>query len=182
MNLPEVMIEAADSISLPLTEKIFLVSTSTQTAYLLKQVENIEKNYAIFRRYRCSTSKFGIGQNKGSNQTPLGLHKIAEKIGGDQPPRTVFKSRKPVGMLGQNIENPSIVHRILWLQGLQPGLNAGGEVDSHERYIYIHGTPDDHTIGSPFSHGCVHLSEENLLDFFTLVNEGDLVWIQEADL
>ena len=130
-------------------------------------------------RYRCSTSKFGIGQTAGSNCTPLGLHRLAEKIGGGWPVGTVFKGRQPVGFTWQGMPLASITTRILWLEGLEPGFNRGGQVDSHARYIYIHGTGDEPTLGRPASHGCIHLAADDLIPLYDKLPVGTLVWISE---
>jgi hypothetical protein len=129
--------------------------------------------------FRCSTSRFGIGQTEGSNRTPLGLHRIAEKIGGGWPVGTVFKSRKPIGYTWRGMPDAKITTRILWLEGLEPGFNRGGNVDSHARYIYIHGTGDETTLGRPASCGCIHLAADDLISLFDKLPAGTLVWIQK---
>ncbi len=129
------------------------------------------------RRFRCSTSRFGIGQDAGSDCTPLGLHRIAEKIGGGWPVGTVFKSRQPVGFTWQGLPLAKITTRILWLEGLEPGFNRGGRVDSHARYIYIHGTGDEPGLARPASHGCIQLAADDLIPLFDQVPSGTLVWI-----
>ena len=128
-------------------------------------------------RYRASTSRFGIGQLSGSNCTPLGLHRVAEKIGAGQPIGTAFKSRRPVGLTWQGMAHAPIAHRILWLEGLEPGFNRGVKVDSHARYIYIHGLGDEPSLGRPASHGCIHLSAADLMPLFDFLPVGTLVWI-----
>ena len=75
--------------------------------------------------------------------------------------------------------NATITTRILWLAGLEAGYNQGGEVDSHDRYIYIHGTSDFQSLGKPASHGCVHLADDDLVFLFDQAPSGTLVWIQE---
>jgi len=132
--------------------------------------------YEFRGRYVASTSRFGMGQKIDSNRTPLGLHQIARKIGGDQPAGTVFKARVPIGTLAE-MPNATIVHRILWLAGLEPGLNRGGDVDTFRRYIYIHGFGDESTLGRPMSCGCVHLAAADLLPLYDLVPTGTLVWV-----
>ena len=113
----------------------------------------------LVRAFVISTSLRPPSNMKGSLGTPFGLHAIAEKIGQDQPPGAIFKSRVPTGQNfaalsdEENSEN-LITARILWLRGLEPGVNQGGEVDSHDRYIYIHGTNHEDRIGSPQSAGC----------------------------
>jgi hypothetical protein len=136
-------------------------------------------DYKLFKKYRCSTSRFGIGEVAGSNMTPRGLHRIAEKIGDGCPVGTVFKERKIVGYTFEGYPNALITTRIMWLEGLEPGFNRGGNLDSHDRYIYIHGTDDETTIGRPASHGCVHLAAEDLIPLYDKLPSGTLVWISE---
>jgi hypothetical protein len=135
-------------------------------------------DYRLRHHFRVSTSRFGIGQVANSNFTPLGLHRIAEKIGGGWPVGTVFKSRKMMGYTWKGLPNATITTRILWLEGLEPGFNRGGNVDTHARYIYIHGTGDEPSLGRPASHGCIHLSANDLVPLFHRVPSGTLVWIE----
>ena len=134
-------------------------------------------SYDLRRDFVVSTSAYGIGQVINSQQTPLGLHRIAQKIGGGSPIGTVFRSRKPVGLTSEGQPHASIVHRILWLEGLEPGLNRGGNVDTFERYIYIHGFGDESTLGRPQSHGCIHLAAKDLIPLYDQLPIGTLVWI-----
>jgi hypothetical protein len=137
-----------------------------------------DRRYNFIKQLPCSTSRFGIGQTEGSNCTPLGLHRIAEKIGADEPVGTVFKSRKVIGHTSQpEFADAKITTRILWLEGLEPGFNRGGNVDSHARYIYIHGTADQTSIGKPSSCGCIHLADADLIPLFDTLPSGTLVWI-----
>jgi hypothetical protein len=134
--------------------------------------------YHLQKQFVISTSRFGIGQIEGSNKTPLGLHRIARKIGGGQPVGTVFKGRKPIGTITQiGKDKAMICHRILWLDGLEPGFNRGGNVDTFTRYIYLHGFGDETTLGHPQSHGCIHVGASDLLPLFDAVPRGTLVWI-----
>ena len=114
-----------------------------------------------------------------SQQTPLGLHRIAQKIGAGQPVGTVFRSRKGVGLTWQGKPDATIVHRILWLEGLEPQFNCDGNVDTFRRYIYIHGFGDETTLGRPKSHGCIHMAAEDLIPLFDRLPVGTLVWIGE---
>lgn len=133
--------------------------------------------YTLRRSHLVSTSRFGLGQRNGSSRTPLGLHRIAEKIGGGWPVGAVFRSRQRVGFTWQGLPDATIVHRILWLDGLEPGYNRGGDVDTHARYIYLHGFSDETTLGRPMSHGCVHVAASDLLPLFDQLPTGTLVWI-----
>jgi hypothetical protein len=153
------------------TPFILTVNIADQTVSLFEQNKFIKK-------LPCSTSRFGIGQIEGSNQTPLGFHRIAEKIGAGVQAGTVFKGRKVVGHTSQpEFADAKITTRILWLEGLEPGLNRGGNVDSHARYIYIHGTADQSSLGKPASCGCIHLADADIIPLFDLLPSGTLVWI-----
>jgi hypothetical protein len=133
--------------------------------------------YEFRRQFLASTSAFGTGQRLNSNQTPLGLHRVARKVGAGHPIGTVFRGRQAVALTWQGQPEAVIVHRIFWLEGLEPGFNRGGEVDSFRRYIYIHGFGDETTLGRPVSLGCLHLAAADLLPLFDLLPIGTFVWI-----
>ena len=137
-------------------------------------------SYELAEEYSISTSRFGIGQKMHSNKTPLGLHRIARKVGGDQPVGTIFKSRVPVGRVGEGAGEAGIVHRILWLAGLEPGFNQGGQVDTFQRYIYLHGYGDETTLGRPQSLGCIHVGVADLIPLYRRVPRGTLVYISRT--
>lgn len=90
---------------------------------------------------------------------------------------SVFKSRELVGFTWGGVRGAAITHRILWLEGLEPGFNRGGSVDTFDRYIYIHGTGDEPSVGRPASHGCIHVRGAELLPLYDLLPCGTLVWI-----
>ena len=136
-----------------------------------------KNGYRLREQFRISTSRFGIGQVENSNRTPLGLHRVARKIGGGSPIGTVFRSREAIGLKWEGYPAASIVHRILWLEGMEPGFNRGGDVDTFRRYIYIHGFGDEKTLGRPQSHGCVHVGARDLIPLYDAVPEGTLVLI-----
>ena len=125
-----------------------------------------------------STSKYGVGNEEGSYKTPTGKHCVAEKIGADVSINEVFVGRKPQGVLdelkntGTDLPEDIITSRIIWLKGLEPGFNQGGNVDSYERYIYIHGTDEEEKIGSPASHGCIRMRNDDVIDLFDQIEEG----------
>jgi lipoprotein-anchoring transpeptidase ErfK/SrfK len=133
------------------------------------------------RSYPVSTAKNGMGERRGSECTPRGWHRVRAKIGSGFPPNTVFVGRRPTGetynmaLAEQYPDRDWILTRILWLGGLEPGLNRYGDVDTCWRYIYIHGTPDEDRIGSPVSHGCIRMKNADILDLFERVEAG--VWV-----
>lgn len=181
MNKPE-LISACEKNGVVPTQFLFIVNIATQTVVLFENQSpspQSKADYIPLKTHPCSTSRFGIGQQEGSNCTPLGLHRIAEKIGAEERAGTVFKARKVVGHTSQpEFADAKITTRIMWLEGLEPGFNRGGNVDSHARYIYIHGTSDQKSIGKPDSCGCIHLADADLIPLFEKLPSGTLVWIQ----
>ena len=173
------IVNVADQ-TVSLFEKSFSRSGGRQTAAFSGSLPRAaKKEFGFVKKFRCSTSRFGISPVEDSNGTPLGLHRVVEKIGGGWPVGTVFKGRRPVGYTWQGMPEAKITTRILWLEGLEPGFNRGGNVDSHARYIYIHGTGDQTTIGRPMSCGCIHLADDDLVPLFDRLPGGTLVWIAE---
>jgi hypothetical protein len=137
----------------------------------------------LLRQYAVSTATNGAGEHNGSFGTRGGRHRIAEKMGAGAPLCAAFKSREPTGESWTpelDAENPGrdwILTRILWLDGLEPGKNKGGTVDTHNRYIYIHGTHEEHRIGTPASHGCIRMKNAEVAELFDLVKVGTEVRI-----
>jgi L,D-transpeptidase YbiS len=124
--------------------------------------------------YPVSTSRFGLGSKEGSFKTPTGKFRITEKIGEGMPPGTVFKSRRPVKATKKALrEEDLVMTRILWLDGLERR-NA----NTHDRYIYIHGTNHEERIGLPDSHGCIRMKNADLVELFERVSEGTPVEIR----
>lgn len=115
--------------------------------------------------------------------TPIGMHKIDGKIGAGLPADTVFRARKPCGSLSAQSpaerEKNLIMCRILRLRGLEEGVNSGGNVDTFNRFVYIHGTNQEDKIGTPNSHGCVLLKAADLLRLFDILRDGDMVFIEK---
>ena len=137
---------------------------------------------ALVKSYGISTSKRPPSNIKNSLGTPRGLHEIAERIGAGQPPGMVFKSRVSTGRHYSEFPEGSanddlITSRILWLRGLEPGVNRGGNVDTYERYVYIHGTNHETRLGEPLSAGCVLMGNLDITELYEEVRVGDLVWI-----
>jgi hypothetical protein len=159
-----------------LTDKYLLVSPSDQ-----KMIYVSDKKIKI--SYSISTSKFGLGNLNDSFKTPTGLHAIVEKIGSEMPIFTIFKGRKPLGnnmtltdlyddkkAYDEHFENHEdvITSRILRLRGLEPSINLGGNVDSYDRYIYIHGTAHEDKIGQKASHGCIRMLNSDIIELFNI--------------
>ncbi|MGD2160934.1 MAG: L,D-transpeptidase [Gammaproteobacteria bacterium] len=155
------------------------IKVSEQKLYLLDEAGEARREYPV------STSKYGVGNENGSEKTPLGLHRIRRKIGGSLPINMVLVGREPKGLLedcvNQGIELPEdvITSRILWLEGMEPGKNQGGYVDTFNRYIYIHGTSEEDRIGTPASIGCIRMHNRDVIDLYRLVDIGTEVLIEE---
>ena len=134
----------------------------------------------LVKSYVISTSKRPPSNLKNSLGTPRGLHEIAERIGAGQPAGMVFQSRVPTGRHFSELaasEDNLITSRILWLRGLEPGVNQGGEVDTYGRYVYIHGTNREDRIGEPQSAGCVLMGNLDIIEIYEQVRPGDQVLI-----
>ena len=101
------------------------------------------------------------------------------------PVNEVFIGRIPQGSLEECIErdvdlpDDVIMSRIMWLEGMEPGRNKGGYVDTYQRYIYIHGTNHEDQIGTPTSIGCIRMRNQDVVDLFRLVEVGSEVLIEE---
>jgi len=137
----------------------------------------------VIKQYPVSTALNGCGCEENSFKTPTGLHQISEKIGDGEPVGMLFKGRQATGDLidietsVMDTGKDQITSRILWLGGLEPGINQGDGVDSHDRYIYIHGTNEEGRIGHAVSHGCIRMKNTDVVELFDLVNEGTAVII-----
>ena len=133
---------------------------------------------AVIEQYPVSTALKGSCEEKNSYRTPRGRHIVRAKIGAGAPIGSVFKGRRPTGetwtpTLGaQHPGRDFILTRILWLSGCEPGYNRLGNVDSMQRYIYIHGTPDSEPMGTPQSHGCVRMRNHDVVALFDAVPVG----------
>ena len=171
--------EACERNGIEPTPTLLWASVADQRMVEYRQADGWE--FVEDQRLIISTSRYGVGQAQDTNKTPLGLHRIAEKFGDGLPAGAVFESREVVGTVA---EQPvaAIAHRILWLEGLEPGFNQGGNVDTHARYVYIHGVGDESTLGQPASRGCIHLAAVDLLPFYDRTPNGTLLWIAEASL
>ncbi len=152
---------------------------------MLKVFDDLGK---LLHRYTISSAANGMGNVKNSGCTPLGKHIIRAKIGTGAPPDAVFVGRRPTGEvwspeLMQAFPNRDwILTRILWLSGTEVGFNRLGNVDTMQRYIYIHGSHDLAEMGKVGSHGCIRMRNDDVIELFDLVPVGTTVTILDDDL
>ena len=150
-----------------------------------KQRLELHDNDEVLLSSSVSTAKNGVGEINGSEMTPRGWHVIRAKIGANAEMNSVFVARRLTGEIYDNTlraNNPKrdwILTRILWLSGLEPEFNRLREVDTMQRYIYIHGSPDDDQLGKPGSHGCIKMRNNDIVRLFDLVDVGTKVYITE---
>ena len=144
------------------------INISEQRLYLLY-------NDGLIRSYPISSSAYGEGQTESSFKTPLGRHEIETKIGINVEKYQFFVSRqhipKKVNIIHEAIdsEDDFITTRIMWLTGLTEGFNKGKNVDSFNRFIYIHGTHEEGLIGKKASHGCIRMLNHDVLELFEII-------------
>jgi L,D-transpeptidase YbiS len=137
----------------------------------------------LLSQYTVSTAANGVGCEKDSGCTPLGRHIVRAKIGEGEALNTVFVGRRPTGeiytpdLMAQFPERDWILTRILWLSGTEHGVNRLGNVDTMQRYIYIHGTPDSTEMGKIGSHGCIRMRNDDVIALFDMVPVGTQVSI-----
>lgn len=164
-----------------------MAPVSVHIALLSQRLVLRDSTGKIVKDYPVSTAKNGAGERKGSFCTPRGLHIVRAKIGAGQPLGSVFVGRRVTGeiytpeMSKSYPERDWILSRIIWLSGIEVGVNRLGDVDTMRRYIYIHGTPDEHLLGSAVSHGCVRMANRDVIELFDLVPIGTRVEICDAD-
>lgn len=137
------------------------------------------------KTYRVSTALNGPGEQQDSGKTPRGRHIIRAKIGAQLPLGAVLIGRRWRGEIYSHAlaqqwpERDWILSRILWLSGLELGVNRLGHCDTFRRYIYIHGTPETEPLGVPRSHGCVRMHNADVIELFDRTNVGTEVCIYE---
>ncbi len=154
------------------------ISIAKQTLKLLDDTGKVKA------KYRVSTAANGVGCEKDSGCTPVGVHIVRAKIGASAAPNTVFVGRRPTGeictpeLMAEFTSRDWILTRILWLSGKEIGKNRLGNVDTMQRYIYIHGTPDSTDMSKVGSHGCVRMRNSDVIALFDLVAVGTLVYIR----
>jgi lipoprotein-anchoring transpeptidase ErfK/SrfK len=137
----------------------------------------------ILADFIISTATNGEGSQKNSGCTPTGQHIIRAKIGDGAPINSVFVGRRATGeicspeLMTEFPNRDWILTRILWLSGTEVGVNRLGEVDTMQRYIYIHGTPDNVVLGQPGSHGCIRMRNSDVIALFNMVPVGTPIHI-----
>lgn len=157
-------------------DKYLYISVKHQKMYL------IEKGITV-KTYPISTAKKGIGSHQNSNKTPPGLHTVKRKIGEEVPLGGILEAREFNGKVAEIItdkrkaDGDYVTTRILWLDGEEVGINKGRNVDSYNRYIYIHGTPEEGFIGQPASHGCIRMKNTDVIELYDIIDEGTPIYI-----
>ena len=157
-------------------EKVILISIKDQKLIL------IQDNCKI-AEYSISTSKFGIGNKAGSNMTPLGYHVVKEKVGDHVTKNSIFKagkfSKEIAEINGKKAYDEDLITtRIIILEGMEKGINKGGKIDSYERGIWIHGTPAESNIGTPASHGCIRMKNDDIILLYNSIEIGTPINIE----
>lgn len=167
------MKQTAPRLGIKPADRLLFVRIDTQTLQFYQSGQ-------LHQTYVISTSRRPPSNLRNSLGTPRGWHQIAERIGAGQPPGMVFKGRIPTGRHYSEYpdhETNLITTRILRLRGLEPGVNLGGEVDTYDRYVYIHGTNQEDRLGTPQSAGCILLANLDLIALYDQVRPGDPVLI-----
>ena len=157
---------------------------------IASQLLSVKSSGKSICSYPVSTARNGVGQIEDSERTPLGMHRIVEKIGANTPENAVFVGRQwnnevyTEKIARQQPDRDWILSRILWLDGMEPGFNSGMtkdnqniSCDSKSRYIYIHGCPDSEPMQIPGSHGCIRMRNADIIQLFDLVEIDSLVSI-----
>ena len=156
--------------------EVLFVNITEQKMYYIKE-GGIVKTYVI------SSSSYGVGNKAGSNKTPIGLHKVKQKFGEETPINGKMIGRVFYGDIATiytdntKSKTDDVCSRILWLVGLEEGLNKGEGIDSYNRYIYIHGTSEEGRLGKPASHGCIRMKNKEIIELYEKIKIGTLVLI-----
>lgn len=148
-----------------------------------QQTLTVFEGAQILAHFYISTAAKGAGCQKNSGCTPTGQHIIRAKIGDGSPINSVFVGRRATGeicspkLMAEFPNRDWILTRILWLSGTEVGVNRLGEVDTMQRYIYIHGTPDSVILGQVGSHGCIRMRNTDVMMLFNMVPVGTPIHI-----
>lgn len=161
------------------------MSDALITVNIAEQRLRLESDGQILMDVAIATARNGPGEQNGSECTPRGRHTIRAMIGAGCAANTVFIGRRPSGEIfsealrAAHPQRDWILSRILWLCGLESGINRGGNVDTMRRYVYIHGCPDSDAMGTPSSHGCVKMRNRDIMALFDMIEVGTEVLITE---
>ncbi|MFA6303807.1 MAG: L,D-transpeptidase [Legionella sp.] len=159
-------------------------SKSTIFISSITQEMEVVVNDSVLKNYKISTGKNGLGEKKDSECTPRGWHKIHSVLGLENEVNSVFVTREWTGeiyspeLAAQFPGRDWILTRILRLEGLEPGKNKGADVDTFDRFIYIHGTPDATQLGKPGSRGCIRMNNMDIIELANWVTPDTLVYIK----
>ena len=159
-------------------EKNIIISVASQNLTCFEEGQ-------LLKRYPVSTAKNGVGEQLNSGCTPRGLHTAHQIIGREHAENSVFIAREWTGeiytkaLAEANPDRDWILTRIIWLAGLEPGVNQGGVVDTQSRFIYIHGTPDETSFDTPGSHGCIRMRNQDMIALADWATVGTSVLIEE---
>lgn len=129
-------------------------------------------NQQLLRCYTISTALNGPGELNGSGCTPRGQHYVRAKIGAGLPLGAVLRGRRWTGEVWSPQlqeaypQRDWILSRILWLSGCELQRNRMGDCDTFRRYIYLHGTADEHLLGQPYSHGCIRMHNTDIIELY----------------
>jgi L,D-transpeptidase catalytic domain len=133
----------------------------------------------VYKTYKISTSRYGEGDRLGSWCTPVGHLAVATKIGASVPFGGVFQGRRYTGEV-LSINAPGrdpIVSRIIWLRGLDY-INK----NAFHRCIYIHGTPEEDSLGKKASYGCIRMRSSDVIEVFNWITPGTEVAIVDKGI
>ena len=70
-----------------------------------------------------------------------------------------------------------IVSRIIWLRGLDYA-----NKNAFHRCIYIHGTPQEDTLGTKASYGCIRMRSSDVVEVFNWITVGTEVAISDKPI
>jgi lipoprotein-anchoring transpeptidase ErfK/SrfK len=156
------------------------ISLPRQTLVLYDAAGRMQQQYLI------SSARLGAGEQANSYQTPRGWHQVCEKIGDGASADTIIYHRQitpwhySAALHASYPQKDWILARILWLCGEEAGKNQGGDVDSHDRAIYIHGAGEHVAFGTPTSRGCIRMQTTDVITLYPQVNLGTDVLIDET--
>lgn len=159
--------------SFPESKEYLIVGGISQMLYFIEE----GKYLPFVKSYSVSTSKYGFGNDRKSNKTPTGLHKIFLKIGDDAEIGAIFKKWRRTGRISRIIKSKergpeNMTTRVMPLVGCE-------EKNKYTslRGIHIHGTSEEGLIGTPQSHGCIRMRNNDIVQLYPLVKVGTPVYI-----